>query len=143
MTIAEVEHTKDRILDWLSWVDANRSIVDLVSISKHGSVLMGRVSRRLTTGEFSYLRQIASHFTVMPIKLETDFGICLFTNPEDIVAKRKPIFEIRGAELPVEVGETFEDAWRVLSPLSHNSRNKELLMQCGIDIPRTRRHYKH
>ncbi len=105
--------------------------------------------RKLTMDEFERLRELAPQFMIVPSTAEYgfNFGITLCIEPQPIYPGVEPtiesVFFISGEYLPDEIGQRFENAWEVLSLLSHNNVNREKLARNSIEKPRDKSHYDY
>ncbi len=101
--------------------------------------------RKLTREEFALFLKIAPHFLVVPFSAQFgfNFGVHLYAHPKSPSLEAEHIFQISGKYLPEGMGETFEDAWRVLSLLSHNQQNIRQLQQCRMAPPREKSFYEY
>ena len=107
------------------------------------------LKRKLRLEEFEYFCEFAPHFIVVPTTAQFgfNFGVTLYIEPPALFPGVKQEFEdiffISGEFLPDECGQRFENAWRVLSPLSHNDANRQKLQKNGFDPPGEKSNYMY
>lgn len=106
-------------------------------------------TRCLTVEEFTHFCEVAPHFIVEPTIAEGgfSFGISLYIEHPAICPGIDPeceyVITISGEYLPEEIGQRFEHAWKVLSPLSHCDANREKLSRNGREPPREKSYYEY
>ncbi len=103
-------------------------------------------ARTLTPDELDSLCKIACNFVVEPqsdiIGYRHFFGVLLYVPPPYPEVPPEFIFKITAQYLPPGVCNTFDDSWAILSPLSHNNSNVQLLEYYGMGTPREKDWYQ-
>jgi hypothetical protein len=105
--------------------------------------------RKLTLEEFEYICKVAPHFIVVPARAQFgfNFGVTLYIEPSasfpGVQQEFEDVFFISGEFLPDECGRRFDNAWKVLSPLSHNETNRQKLARNGLEPPQEKSHYMY
>lgn len=120
--------------EWLSWL--NDEIWEK-HIDNTSRMVWAREKRKLTKAEFDRLQIIAqSHeFVIEPHNGNMGFGFALtfYEQPAYPGMPIKPIFTINSTHLPQYAGgPSFELGWEILSPFSHNPKNKSLVLLHGL-----------
>jgi len=129
---------------WLAWL--NEEIWDKRRDPNTG-MPWATEKRKLTPDESGRLRKIAEthEFIVEPCSMDFYFGFGLtFHVPGSFPGVPAiPIFSVNGKHLPehIAAGPNFEQSWNLLSPLSHNPENEQLLKLYGFKDLREKEHY--
>jgi len=97
--------------------------------------------RQINDNEWAKVKKIAKNFIIEPINagMGFNFGLLFWKHPTFPGVPPEIVYSIEGEAF----GMKFKEAFKKLSPLSHNKKNAELLKQYQFEPPKGDDHYDY